>query len=398
MSKHKRASIYILTLASAMVLVSLVLGLSYLVMQSRRSLRTNAEIDRARVYAELGIYHALHFTAVEPNWRQLLPSGIWLQDVTVDQATYSVSGIDPVDGNLANNQVDPVDLICTAAVNGAQHTLQVQAQNAPSELLKYALAAGGLIDINNHARIEGDVFTNSNIDKSGGDTWVFGDAEAVGSIHETANITGEITPGAAAKNFPDDQVLVNYYLNHATPIPFINQIQEVLISPISNPLGPINPEGLYIINCTSQKIVIRNCRIVGTLVLVNPKSDSEIKDAINWQPALADYPALVVVDGAVKIQPNMDLDENNLKVDFNLPGEDGQGENYQTFPNLIFGPIYCRGNLELGNSVNVQGPVISTGFLVLKDYAKVTIVPNYYHHPPKYYRETYLAPIRGTWK
>jgi len=399
--RHKRplptGSIYLLTLASAVVLVAMVLGLSALIRQARRTSRTNTDIDRARIYAELGIRHALHFTYDVTNWRQILSNGKWLENVTVDQASYSLTGTDPLDGILQNNTEDPVDLTCSAALHGLSRTIEVRAQCAPSQLLAYALAAGDGVTIDGHVRINGDVFSNASISKLGLDTWIFGNAEAVGTISHTSNISGTISPGTEPKAMLDNQTILSYYQSRANPINYQPLIENVLLSPTSNPFGARSPDGLYKIDCANQKIVIKNCRIVGTLVLIKPKSDSQIEAAINWRPAQPDYPALII-DGDFTIQPQQDLDEDTLNRDFNLPGEDDYGDIDEVLPNRIQGAVYVNGRLTLDKYAKITGPVIVAGDVQLRDYAAVTADLNCYDNPPKCFREPYLTPITGTWR
>ena len=58
----RRGSIYFMTLTSAILLMTLVLGLSIAIMKSRRAARTDATVDQAEICAQLGIRHALYFT------------------------------------------------------------------------------------------------------------------------------------------------------------------------------------------------------------------------------------------------------------------------------------------------------------------------------------------------
>ena len=397
-TKHKKASIYIFALAAAMVLVSLVVGLSAIIMQFRRSSRTNTQIDRAKIYAELGIRHALYFTSIEPNWRSLLQNGTWLQDIPIDNATYTVTGIDPDDGDLLDGDEFTIELTCTATIDRTQQTLSVLAQNHPSELLKYAVAAGGNIIIANQVHINGDVSTNANFSKTGAGTLVNGNVEAVGTIKDTTNITGIIAPGSDPKSFPDNQAIIDFYLNQATPIPFQNLIEKVLITPNSNPFGPTNPDGIYVIDCANQKIQIQDCRIVGTLILINPAVDSTVEASVNWRPARPNLPALIIDGGGLIIQPKIDLDEAQVGADFDLPGQPSFGDTNNVFPNLIQGTIYCNGDLTLDESTIIHGPVISTGTLQLTKNSVVTADPLFFNNPPKMFMDSQLDLIPNTWR
>ena len=84
--KNKGGSVYILALTCAVVLVALIMGMSYQLLQFRSATRADVSAERASIYAELGVRHALHFTRVESLWRQMLTSGQWLVDIPVDQA------------------------------------------------------------------------------------------------------------------------------------------------------------------------------------------------------------------------------------------------------------------------------------------------------------------------
>ena len=85
----RKGSIYFLVLASAVVIVTVVVGLSLTMMQFRRYTRDNYQSELAEHYAKLGIRHGVYFTTVAPNWREILTSGPWLADVTVESRDVS---------------------------------------------------------------------------------------------------------------------------------------------------------------------------------------------------------------------------------------------------------------------------------------------------------------------
>ncbi|MCK5269461.1 MAG: hypothetical protein KAJ46_01700 [Sedimentisphaerales bacterium] len=400
-NRKETGSVYFLTLASALVLVALVLGLSVHNLQFRRSSRSQTQIDRAYIYAEFGIRHAMHFTKVEPDWRQILSNGTWLEDIAVDQATYTVTGIDPVDGDLANNPDDPVVLTATATINDVSRTISVKTKPAPFRILNYAVAAANNIDISNKVRINGDVTSNADIDKSGGNTWIFGNAEAVGTIHETINISGDIVPGSSPKDFPNAEEIMAYYTSRATFIPYIATIENILLSPSNNPFGPTNPDGLYYIDCDIGEITIKNCRIIGTLIIRSILIDKvTIESAVNWQPARPDYPALIVDHqlSRIKIHTENDLSEDSINTDLSLPGEPGYGDEVDIYPNIIKGLICCYNDISLESKCNIQGTVIARNDIILKDDAVCTYDPAILDNPPEGFHNSALIPVHGTWR
>jgi len=370
--KRQSGTIYVLTLVSAIVLTSMAVGLSYLMLQFRRTSSTGGDIDRAYIHAEMGLRHAVHFVRTVPNWRIILSSGLWLSNISVDDATYSVTGTDPVDGNLANNSADPVILTCTATVNGVSRTVEVEIKQSQPDLFAGAVIAGGRIAIEGDARTNGDVFANKNIKKTGINSWIFGSAEAVGTIDETTNITGTISPGAEPKPVPAAETVIPDYQSQATVINYQEKLTGFTLSPTSNPFGPTpDPDGLYLIDCADQKIEISTCTIEGTLLLLNPGPRSEIKRTVYWQPARADYPALIV-QGKITI------------------GTDW-------FSN-ISGTIYVAGKLELKRQASVNGIIVATGDVKLKDDSQVTANPLWQMTPITHSGGSSPGSISGSWR
>jgi len=395
---NQKASIYTLTLASSLVLVAVVLGLSYQVLQYRQTSRGNIRIDQASVYAELGIRHALRYTIDDPLWRQHLTNGPWIADIPVGDATYSVTGFDTRDGIFTNNDSDPVELTCTATVGSVNRIVQLHARQLPYEILRYAVVAGGDVFLSNHVRVTGNVTSNDDIDKSGADTWIFGDAEAVDVIHETTNISGTVSPASAPKELPDPTVIFAYY-QAATSIPYRSTMERILLSPTNNPYGSTNPDGLYKMVCDNQKVVIKECRIVGTLFLINPKDDSRIEISINWQPARSDYPALIIQGPRFGIITDRNLEEENIGyVDLNLPGESGYGSVFTDFPNEINGLVYSTGKVILDKYSQIKGSLVATGDIELKDYSRCIYDASMYDNPPVKFLKACLYPIPGTWR
>jgi len=395
----KRGSIYILVLTSALVLTFLVVGLSRLLIRLRQANRTVAQIEQAEIHAQLGIRHALLLTRVASDWRIVLPNGAWLSDVGIGDAQYTVMGVDPEDADLTDDPSQVVQLACTATVGDVSRTLTVQARSRPSELLAYAAATGNDLVISNNVVIHGNVTANQDIDKSGAGTWILGDAEAVGTIDKTNNITGTITPGADPKVFPNPEDIRNYYEPRATTIAYREVIERVVIGPNVNPYGAGNPDGLYKIYCDNRRIIIRDCRIVGTLMIISPKNDSLIEKGINWQPAREDYPALLIFDGDFSILPDRNLNEKDLNTDLNLPGEPGYGfiSPMQSYSNLITGTIYSNRDLTCFKEATIAGAVIVAGTLTLTDDASLAADDNWDEHPTHAFVTPPLVPIRGTW-
>jgi len=138
------------------------------------------------------------------------------------------------------------------------------------------------------------------------------------------------------------------------------EIRGEVLSPLSNPFGAnLNGEGVYVIDCLGQQVVIAESRIVATIVLVNPASGSGVQNAVNWEPAVANYPALLV-DGSMRFEfDNTPLSEAAVKTNFNPAGTPYLGsedsDKKDEYPSLIKGLVYVSGDLTVHQTPTLQG-------------------------------------------
>jgi hypothetical protein len=136
--------------------------------------------------------------------------------------------------------------------------------------------------------------------------------------------------------------------------------------------APIDPtgKGLYWIDCGGQKLTIERSRIRGTLLVLNPGTNSGIgAGPINWSPAVAGYPALLVhADNAsnanFSIQAtNRVLSETENGMNFNPAGapSDDFGQDTDTneiYPSEIRGLVVVENNLTYLNNGLVRGALV----------------------------------------
>ena len=152
-------------------------------------------------------------------------------------------------------------------------------------------------------------------------------------------------------------------------------IYQKVLSPSVNQLyagAPTDPSGngIYWIDCGGAKLIIERSRILGTLLIVNPGANSGVNNGpINWSPAVAGYPALLVdsdngtsADFALCATNRM-LSEKENGVNFNpagAPHEDfGQdADTNDIYPSQIRGLIAIRHDLTFQNRTLVRGQVI----------------------------------------
>ena len=186
----------------------------------------------------------------------------------------------------------------------------------------------------------------------------------------------------------DDAALVK--VSSSPPPP--HTIYRSVLSPTSNPFGSgqTNADGIYVIDCQNNDVFVRESRIVGTLVLLNPGSASKVLDgAVTWSPAHGNFPALLV-DGDFNIEMNSDgLNESILDTNFNPAGRpfpfqetDSDTDKTDTFLSGINGLIYTTGNLTLGGTTVIDGAVLSDGNLSMTSNVTATYSPAPFLNPP----------------
>ncbi len=305
-SSHPRrgAALYISVMSTA-VLVSL-LGLAALniVRIERRATLLDADRIAARSNADSAVELVLAVLANDPNWRTNYTSGVETAPQSLGAAgSGSLSWmLEDSDGNLSDADLD-LHLKGIGRVGSSVQVSDVRLMPKDLTCLNTTMHAGTSFVINS-AKLFNDqiISSNGNIDENGGSE-VHGAVEAVGTVTGD-NFLGTVTTGVAERSMPSAQVF-DYYLANGTAISIqslpktglvllgtdARELSKTVISPNSNPFGATNPEGVYIIDCAGQTLKIRNCRIVGTIVLLNCGSDSEIGDNdINWEPAVPNFP------------------------------------------------------------------------------------------------------------
>lgn len=214
--------------------------------------------------------------------------------------------------------------------------------------------------------------------------------QAFGSI-SGGTYNGVNTPGYPKRDLPDTSSVFDYYNSNGQQIPVTSLptvgaqrfLEEVLLSPESNPFGATNEEGVYVIHCHGDPLVIRNCRIVGTLVVIDCGQNSCIEGSICMEPALDYFPSLLVKDSFDFKFTQTNLEESSFGVNFNpvstpFPYLNGAGNNDDTdytdsYPSRITGLVYVRNKLKIpGGAPTFHGCVVTGGEFELQS-ATVTL-------------------------
>jgi len=408
-SSRRRASAYITVLGTAVAIT--VIGLSG-IMASRVRLRWSKNADdfaTARIYARSAV--EMGFLRIKSNssWRTFYGSGIWETNQTIGTGTYTLLGVDPTDNNLANDPMNPVELTGIGVSGGATYKVRTTllAETVPLTCLESAVHTGGNVTINS-ASINANAPLTSNLNVTATLASVRADVEAVGTILGLTFFQS-IKPLAPARTEPDATVF-DYFAANGTAISYGalpgGVIKDILLGPTSNPYtGVLNPNGIYVINCGNQPVSISNCRIYGTLVLLNPGSGSRVEGSVVMGPAVSNYPSLLVQgDFGVGINTAV-LTEGGMGMNLNPPGAPYGGVSDSaiddTYPSRIEGLVYVSGNVSVDQAPTIYGVLIAGGALstALGSTLSVSYNSTFYDDPPPGFTDTPVMYVAdGSWR
>jgi cytoskeletal protein CcmA (bactofilin family) len=334
---------------------------------------------------ELGLL----FVAQDTNWRKTRTNGVWLSNKSLGGGSFTLEGVDPKDGDLADSEYDSTLLTGTGVNGQARHKTQLTLVPVikPLEALRTCLHASGQINIMYGKRITvigGAISTNGVLYNDG---TIDGDAQAA-SILGNGNITGVPTVPAQAKQMPNTQVISDY-ISKATPLSVSGTIERAVLTPTRNPWGPENPDGIYYIN-TTNNLTIRNCRIQGTLIvrLVSGKK-LVLDNAVFLHSYRSYYPVLIVEgDTEIKIRScEYSLSEAANYTNYNPSSAPYQGQSdydwEDEYPNEIQGLVYVKGSLKLLKTACIRGTVICDGSVSCEEQNTIMHNPALYTSPPE---------------
>ena len=299
------------------------------------------------------------------------------------------------DGDLADDTSDTAYLYGYGQAGDAVAVERVTIMSTGPALtcLDSALTSNKDIDIENGTssdltRVETDqtissnarlrIYQNSLLDGNG---WA---GETIGSGSPTGTALENQTP---LKEMPGTDVF-DYYVSNGVSIDInslpldsgYRKLDKLLLSPAANPYGATHSEGIYVIDCQGQNIEINRIRVVGTLVLLNVGVNSGIDDPVYMEPAVANYPTLLVqghfsldMAGLLGIEA---LSEFTAQANFNPEGTPYQGvvdnDFDDNYPSKIIGLVYISQSLDVKDDSTVEGCLVVDG-CVIENERRLTV-------------------------
>ena len=377
LSGRRRGTVYVAVLSLSLLRVTLSVGTLLAVRAQVRNVDLGNDIAEARLYARSGIELGRLWVDQDPSWRSNRTSGNWVTGRAMGTGTFSLDGTNFSGGGaLTDNELESLVLTATGQRGRARQKVRatLAAVQTPYTSLSAALVAGSGISFQSATVSGTGMLIASNGSITASNCSISPNVEAVGTI-SGGTYAGTIRAASRARTMPRANVF-DYYIANGTPIAWTSlasgTMSGALLSPSSNPYGTEkNLRGIYVIDCQGRATTVSNCRIVGTLVLLNPGAGSVVQGSINLNPAIAGYPSLLV-RGDITLRPSANpLSETSLDVNFNpagtaypYPSGSSNATNTDTYPSYLGGMIYVSGNTTLGSSANI-GMLIGGGTLTV---------------------------------
>lgn len=405
----RRGSIYLMVMSTVVIVVTLSLtGLAFVRVQRKVAEVTNDMAD-ARANAASGVEYAAMWIAADPHWRTTAAtSGGALNAVNIGRSKVQINLADPVDGVLTNTDTDPVDVTSSAQMGqiAQVYKARLTPTQVPLSCLSVGTCVGFATSLTNAVVLGSDcIHSNTSITATAARVQV--PAEAALSVSGAA-FSAKTTQQVATLQLPDSTAF-DYYKSVGTQITSAGmsgrRIENIVLSPQNNPYGTraTNAQGIYWIDCGGDDYTIQNCRIVGTLVLLNCTGNTVVGGGVIWNPVSANLPALLV-QGKISFQGTADpVNESTIGVNFNPKGTPygGQfnGSMTDVYPASINGLVYASGLVSISGEVVIDGVLIAGGRMTLTGSLTVFYSDRYYYNPPPGFRAaTVMTLVPGSFE
>ena len=397
----RRGSLYIGVMLISLIVSLIGLSAAHIAVISLQQAEMSNDEIKAQLLSRAAVENGINCLNKVGTWRTNYTSGVEIAGGTSEcygTGTFSWVLTD-ADGNLADDDADAAWLTgigrCGEAVYA--QTVLIQPTGQPISALEASFQCQGDIIPTALADISTTEFvsTNSNIDASAYLSSITGDAEAVGTI--TGNVTGSSVSAITPRRMPSDTAFDYYRMNgsviKASTLPQNAFGQPVLerfvLSPNLNPFGSeTNPEGIYVLDCEGLNPTIQNGRIFGTLVVINAGTSVSLAGAIHSEPAVLNYPTLLVEGSAQFWCHNLPLDEAALAMSFNPPGAPYLGvsdtDTTDTYPSRFKGIVYVSATASFpadGLNTSFVGTFIA-GSATLSSDISLDYRSTYLDYPP----------------
>lgn len=223
MRNRRRGTIYILTLGTSLIVALLAAAALLAVRARRRQADLTEYMLQARCNAHTGLEMALFRIANSSAWRELFSIDTWAVPAATRTGTYFFTGIDPDDGNLTDNTLDPVVLTAVGTCGPARQKVSVRLKmrNAGLRCLEPVINSDGNLVLD-ATTVNGNRFVSSNARVSattGSQVYVKAESKLTPSVSGGSVFhAGTSTKGTWPRTMPVATTIVSYYQTSGTAI------------------------------------------------------------------------------------------------------------------------------------------------------------------------------------
>ena len=329
----------------------------------------------------------------DPSWRTNFLNNVEYPATppTLGNGTFTWKLVD-ADGDLADDESDPVTLYGIGRIGSLVRVQQVALQPTGAALTCLEVAAHAGVDFffKNSTTTSDQILSANGETRTQGSPTINANVEAVLAI-TGGTYNGTTTTGITPRTMPDPNTVFDYYVTNGTPIAYSDipgaSLNE-LLSPANNPYGTgvTNPEGIYVIDCLGQNIVVEDCRIVGTLVLLNAGATSKVKSTLNWEPAVPNYPALLAQCSDIQFFSGTGTLDESTVGNMNPPGtpylDQTDSDTVDSYPAIIKGLVYVTGIITGYSAGNFEGVMVAGADIVPFSATTLNYNPTFFNNPP----------------
>lgn len=363
----RRGGAYILVLVTTAIVT--MVSLTSAAVWRTRLMAAQVDQDRARAQhnavaaLDLGLY-----ATRTNNWRSR--GSVWMSDVAFSNGLMSLYASDPTDGDLTDDEMDPVRLRAVGRSGIAREVIEAVLEAVPQPLdsLESGLHAGAGLTLNGATVVSDQpVTTNGGITATSSS--VSPGVESVGLI-TALSFTGSRRAPAPSRSLPAVADMAGYLasatLISGTQLPNVGGVatlENVLLSPAHNPFGASNALGRYVIDAGGLSVRIANSRVYGMLIIRNAAS-ATIEGSVSLEASSPMEPVLLV-QGPIQIaMSDAPLAEGNTR-SWNPPGAPYKGnadtDMSDELASSIIGLVFISGNATFSGNSTVHGPVLVGG-------------------------------------
>jgi hypothetical protein len=417
--RHPRSrpgTAYLAAVGVGMLVAVLSIGSMASARSRSRALQLRVDEEIARQNAVAAVDYARAVIASDSSWRTTYMPEMWLYGVEFNAGTIGYSVVNP-SGALNRDPLDSV-VVTGDGVKGLAHqrmSVTLDASKVPLTCLSVPMTIAGAVSATS-ATINGSGLTiATNAGFTSALATIQPNVEARTTITGTG-FSGTTSTGVTARTLPDTTVFSLYTAAAATipvsSLPTVTvmtvtrrRLKDIVLGPNHNPYGSTNPSGLYVLDCQNQILEISQCRIIGTLVLLNLGIGSYVGGSVQWTPAVSNYPCLLVNGNISLSLSSSSLSEATEIVNFNPPGapypfSSGAADTDQSdsYPSVIDGMIYASGSVLISGS-NTVDMLVAGDTCTLTAMSSLTLLdePAYAAAPPPGFYTVKMSPRLGSW-